>query len=73
MSVNRNRTFLNKSECNHDYRIRWLSELYPRYWDEGTHFYPEYRPGFKNAGKYLQMYKVRMYKTWKYNRKTKWK
>lgn len=45
----------------------------PPYWDEGIMLYPKYRPGFKNSNKQLMSYKVRMYKTWKYNRKTQWK
>lgn len=73
MSVNRNRAKLNKAENGRDYQIIWLNELYPMYWDEGVNLYPKYRVGFKKPNKRLQMYKVRMYKTWKHNRKTQWK
>lgn len=43
------------------------------YWDDGVNFYPEYRKGFKNPNKRLMSYQIRMYKTWKHNRKTQWK
>jgi hypothetical protein len=43
------------------------------YWDEGISYYPIYRRGFKNKTKRLMSYKIRMYKTWKHNRKTQWK
>lgn len=73
MSVNRNRAKLNKAVDNRSYRRIWINFEYPVYWDEGRHFYPNYRKGFKNSTKQLLMYKVRMYKTWKHNRKTQWK
>lgn len=46
-----------------------------RYWDwsEGITFYPVYRRGFKNKHKQIMRYQARMYRTWKHNRKTKWK
>ena len=43
------------------------------YWDEGINFYPKYRRGFKNSNRTIMSYQVRMYKTWKHNRKTQWK
>lgn len=43
------------------------------YWDEGISFYPRYRRGFKNPNKTIMSYQVRMYRTWKHNRKTKYK
>ena len=43
------------------------------YWDEGITYYPLYRRGFKNKTKRLTSYKIRMYKTWKHNRKKQWK
>jgi hypothetical protein len=43
------------------------------YWDEGITFYPKYKKGFKNTNKKIMSYQVRMYKTWKHNRKTRWK
>lgn len=73
MSVNRNRKKLNKAHNGRTYRIMWLKIEYPRYWDEGVNFYPRYRKGFKNPNKQLYTFQMRMYKTWKHNRKKQWK
>ncbi len=35
MSKNRNRAKLNKATNNHEYRILWLKEEFPPYYDEG--------------------------------------
>jgi hypothetical protein len=43
------------------------------YWSEGINFYPKYRKGFKNPKKTIMSYQIRMYKTWKHNRKKQWK
>jgi hypothetical protein len=56
-----------------EYHILFLKEEYPPYWDEGVHFYPRWRRGYKNTHKEIMSYQVRMYKTWKHNRKTQWK
>jgi hypothetical protein len=55
------------------YHILFLNQLYPPYYEEGTIFYPKYRKGYKNPHKQLMSYEVRMYRTWKYNRRTQWK
>jgi hypothetical protein len=73
MSKNKNRAKLNKAENSRNYRLIWIDELYPMYWDEGLNFYPKYRKGFKNNNKRILKYKVRMYRTWKHNRRTQWK
>lgn len=73
MSINRNRTRYNQVQTSREYRIKWLKEEYPTYWDEGMKFYPRHRRGFKNSNKCIQAYHIRMYRTWKYNRKTQWK
>lgn len=73
MSTNRNRAKLNKSVNNNSYRRIWLSILYPAFCDEGITFYPRWRKGFKNSNKCIEMYKIRMYKNWKHNRKTQYK
>jgi hypothetical protein len=73
MSINRNRARLNKAKDNHQYRIIWINYEYPRYWDEMYHKYPRYKRGFKNPNKRIFSYQVRMYKTWKHNRKTQWR
>jgi len=73
MSKNRNRARLSKSECGRDYHLISLNEWYPLYWDEGLNFHPYYKKGYKNPNKRIPQQKVREYKTWKYNRITKWK
>lgn len=73
MSTNRNRSRLNKSENGRNYHIKWIHELYPRYWDDGLFLYPTYRQGFKNSRKLIMSYQVRMYRTWKHNRRTQWR
>ena len=58
------------------YRLEYKVEtmgLRERYGDEGVSFYPRRRKGFKNPNKQLYPYQVRIYKTWKHNRKTQWK
>ena len=72
MSKNNNRAKLNKAQDGRTYKLLLFDELYPPYWDEGTIFYPRYRKGFKNPNKSIYSYQVRMYKTWKHNRKTQW-
>ena len=62
MSVNTNRAKLNKATCSKDYRLIFLKFEYPPYWDDGLNF----KKGHSSI-------KYRSYKTWKYNRKTKWK
>lgn len=62
MSVHTNRSKFKKATCSKHYRIIWLDEEYPMYWDEGLHFIKGH-----SAAKY------RSYKTWKHNRKTQWK
>lgn len=57
---------------NRQYRILFVFD-HDRYFDEGKTYYPKYRKGFINPNKRLFSYEVRMYRTWKYNRKTKWK
>jgi hypothetical protein len=53
---------LKKATCSKDYRRIWLKFEYPMYWDEGLNF----KKGHSSD-------KYRSYKTWKHNRKTKWK
>ena len=73
MSKNRNRAKLNKATNNKEYRIIFLNYEYPIYWDDGIVDYPNYRKGFKNPNKRIFNYQVRMFRSWKYNRKTQWK
>ena len=73
MSKNRNRAALKNAHNRREYRIIWLNEEFPPYWDEGMYLYPSYRRGCHNPNKRILSYQVRMYRTWKYNRKTQWK
>ena len=59
--------------CRKEYKIVTNYSIREPYWDEGINFYPKYRRGYKNPGKRIMSYQVRMYKTWKHNRKTQWK
>lgn len=73
MSKNRNRAKLNKAEDGRSYHILWIKSEFPPYYDECWNLYPRYRSGFKNPKKQIFAFQVRKYKTWKYNRKTRWK
>lgn len=73
MSTNRNRAKLNKAITSHDYYLIWLKFEYPPYWDEGCVFFPRYNRGTKYHEPKLYSYQIRMYKTWKHNRRTQWK
>lgn len=63
MSVKRDR--YRKAVINSDYRKLYLSDLYPPYWDEDY--------SWSRSGHKFPNYKWRSYKTWKHNRKTKYK
>ena len=75
MSINRNRAKLNKAHNNKEYKlIEWFSDPY---WDEGVKWYPKGNR-HSHSGKKIwsgkhYSYQIRMYKTWKHNRKTQWK
>ena len=56
-----------------EYKIATNDKYIDWYWEDMGKSYPRYRRGFKNTHKYLRSYQVRMYKTWKHNRKTQWK
>ena len=72
MSINRNR--IRQARDNHEYRILFLKEAYPPYWGEGMYLYPRKAHCWaKSSNKGLMSYQLRMYKTWKHNRKTQWK
>jgi hypothetical protein len=61
MSVNKDR--YKKAINNKEYRVMYLNDLYPPYWEEG-HLK-------RKNGLYGQEY--REYRSWKYNRKTQYK
>lgn len=73
MSTHRNRTMLDTSQDGREYKIRIINELYPPYWDEGLNFYPKWKKGFVNPNRQLLAHEVRMYRSWKHNRKTQYK
>ena len=62
MSKNRNRAKLNKAKNNHEYRILWLKEKFPPYYDEGWNW----KTNISNQDR-------RAFRSWKHNRKTQWK
>ena len=70
MSKNRNRAKFNKANNSNNYRILMLSFVYPAYWDDGIQFYPT---KYREPKRRIMNYQVRMYKTWKHNRRTQWK
>lgn len=63
MSKNFNRSRLNKSVNNSDYRKLFLEHYYPPYCDEGWTWKSKHFPNHKG----------RSYKSWKHNRLTQWK
>jgi len=73
MSKNRNRVKFNKAQTQKEYKIILINFNYPLYWDDGIIEYPRFRKGFKNPNKRIYKYQQRSYRTWKYNRKTKYK
>ncbi len=73
MSTKRNRGKLNKAANGSEYHKMWIKENFDPYWDEGILFYPKYKKGFKNPNRRLMRFQIRMYRTWKHNRLTKWK
>ena len=62
-----------KTTCNKEYKIVTNEKFSEPYYDEGINYYPEYRRGYKNSNKQIMSYQVRMYRTWKHNRKNQWK
>ena len=73
MSKNYNRSKFDKHTNFTVYHKVQLNSFNEPYWDEGKIFYPKYRRGRKNPHKHILRYEMRRYRTWKYNRKTKWK
>jgi len=68
MKAYKRTTVAKTTMCRKEYKVESKC-LRERYWDEGINFYPKYRRGFKNPNKVIMSYQVRMYKTWKHNRK----
>lgn len=59
--------------CRKEYKLVTNRFYKEPYWDEGLHFYPTIRWGYKNPIKQILSYQIRMYRSWKHNRKTQWK
>lgn len=72
MSKNRNRAKLKKAQNGSIYRKIWITYKFPRYYDEGWNYWKS-KGVLKIKKKQILKYQVRMYRTWKYNRKTQWK
>jgi len=73
MRANKKSKIAKTTTCRREYKIVTNPDYGDRYWDEYTIYYPKYRRGFKNPIKGIMSYQVRMYKTWKHNRKKQWK
>ena len=78
MSINRNRSKLKKAKTGKEYLAIQYNIKYPPYYEDMWRFYPVYNWGTsKYRKKYWKKqkcsYQMRMYKTWKYNRKNQWK
>ena len=76
MSVNFYRVASKDCYSNKEYRIKSdiiNQDPWPN--DEHMNWYPRYRSGYTQLWRFKQIlpYQVRMYRTWKYNRKTQWK
>ena len=56
--------------CSKEYKIVTNPDICEPYWDEGYNYY---RSKGKRKLKKIFVYQVRMYRTWKYNRKKQWK
>jgi hypothetical protein len=82
MSKNRNRAKLNKAKKSREY-TKIAKHFYHDYCyicaKRSGSFYIDCSPqnmrskGIHGSGKPIYTYKYREYKSWKYNRKTKWK
>ena len=84
MSKNRNISKLNKAKTNKEYiKLQKDTTIYcqicaKRAGDYGATCAPirwttNWRAGYKNPRKVIASWQAREYRTWKYNRKTKWK
>jgi len=75
MSVNYNRARFNLAQTRNEYKKLSYEWYWPLYWDEGVYWYPK-KVSPQSAWKckrQLRSYQMRMYKTWKHNRKTQWR
>lgn len=76
MSVNFRRVTSKNCYSNREYKIKcWIIDPDPYPFSEYWNWYPRYRAGYTQRWwpKQILPYQVRMYRSWKYNRKTQWK
>ena len=73
MSTKTNRAKLKKAKNSKEYLAIQHDINYPLYWDECCCMYPRYNRGTNNCDPKLFSYQIRMYKSWKHNRKKQWK
>lgn len=59
--------------CRKEYNIVTKPDYFDPYLDEGWGTHNTTSPKHKRPSRVLYNYQVRMYKTWKHNRKTQWK
>ena len=76
MSKNYNRAKFDKAQTNEEYKKISSKWYWPPYYDEGhSYYFPSLGPSWakKWHKKSILRYQYREYRTWKYNRKTRWK
>lgn len=76
MSVNFRRVTSKDCYTNREYKIKtWIIDPDPYIFDGHWNWYPRYRTGYDQGWykKQILPYQVRMYRSWKHNRKTQWK
>ena len=75
MSVNFDRKKGDNTFTQKEYKIKVIYGQDP-YWDECVNLYPRWNDRYEDnwkRRKQLYSYQIRMYKTWKHNRKTQYK
>ena len=75
MSVNYNRAYAKRAKTRKEYKTKQIKLDYPPYWDDGITFYPKRNRSRSSHHCWpkLYSYQIRMYRTWKHNRKTQYK
>jgi hypothetical protein len=61
--------------CRKEYKIVTNDKICEPYYDDGQYYYKQeqWRKGKNRKKRMLMMFQVRMYKTWKHNRKAQYK
>lgn len=68
----KNSKVIKETTNSREYKIKSNEYNLNKYWDDGLVFYPRFRRGYKNSNRSILRYQMRMYRTWKHNRKTQW-